>query len=380
MSEGASCVGTPRAPRPLPITTSGRTSRVTRSAVPLRPAIAARTRSLLTRRGGTTACGQIHPSSMRGSRTWRSTMLTARAMIWEPTEGHSPGQRQRPRPVLAPPEMLPSSLAFHGLPGIINVPTATVVPSGSVDLQYHNKRDPHIFPGVESEKTFNFAIGFLPWVTFGGRGTVADAIDRNLARDISANVELLLLQEGEWWPSVAVGLLDIGGGARFFESKYAVLSKSLWERVRLTAGYGRGPAQLDGPFGGIEVAPIPYVTLLAEYDTRDINAGVRLTPPMPSVLAAYGVPRPPLDLTWQNGKDFAWGVSLRHTFGEAKLQAPRTAQTTKDYHRWTPRRAWRSPGKRSVTSCRRNSSSAGWKMSESASSVGRTSPRWWSSW
>ena len=232
--------------------------------------------------------------------------------------------------------MLPSSLAFHGLPGIINVPTATVVPSGSVDLQYHNKRDPHIFPGVESEKTFNFAIGFLPWVTFGGRGTVADAIDRNLARDISANVELLLLQEGEWWPSVAVGLLDIGGGARFFESKYAVLSKTLWERVRLTAGYGRGPAQLDGPFGGIEVAPIPYVTLLAEYDTRDINAGVRLTPPMPSVLAAYGVPRPTLDLTWQNGKDFAWGVSLRHTFGEAKLQAPRTAQTTKDYHRWTP--------------------------------------------
>jgi len=57
---------------------------------------------------------------------------------------------------------------------------------------------------------------------------------------------------------------------------------------------------------------------------------------MPSVLAAYGVPRPTLDLTWQNGKDFAWGVSLRHTFGEAKLQAPCTAQTTKDYHRWTP--------------------------------------------
>ena len=74
--------------------------------------------------------------------------------------GPQPRPAPAPQPVLAPPEMLPSSLAFHGLPGIINVPTATVVPSGSVDLQYHNKRDPHIFPGVESEKTFNFAIGF----------------------------------------------------------------------------------------------------------------------------------------------------------------------------------------------------------------------------
>src|SRR5207248_9535869 len=73
-----------------------------------------------------------------------------------------------------------------------------------------------------------------------------------------------------------------------------------------------------------------------EHDTRSINAGGRLTPPLCSALAAYGVPRPSLDLSWQNGKDFAWGISLRHTLGEAKLQAPHTAQATRGYHRWTP--------------------------------------------
>src|SRR5262249_38342360 len=94
--------------------------------------------------------------------------------------GPQPRLAPAPEPFFAPTALLPSSLGFHGLPGIINIPTATVVPSGKVDLGYHTKRDPHIFPGVASEKTFNFAVGFLPRVTFGGRGTLADAADPNL--------------------------------------------------------------------------------------------------------------------------------------------------------------------------------------------------------
>ncbi len=252
------------------------------------------------------------------------------------------GPQPRPAPAperfFAPPEVMPSSLGFHGLPGIINIPTATVVPSGKADLGYHTKRDLHAFPGVESEKTFNFAIGFLPWMTFGGRGTAADVPGPGQPRHISANVELLLLQEGTWWPSVALGAMDFIGHTRFFDTKYGVLSKTLWDRVRLTAGYGSSTNLLDGPFGGIEIAPIPYVTLLAEYDTHSANAGLRLTPPMPSVLAAYGMPRPTLDLIWQDGgKDFAWGVSLRHTLGEAKAHAAlAAAQTSKRYYRAIP--------------------------------------------
>ncbi|GIX46151.1 MAG: hypothetical protein KatS3mg131_0362 [Candidatus Tectimicrobiota bacterium] len=128
----------------------------------------------------------------------------------------------------------------------------------------------------------------------------------------------------------------MGGGAPHFRSSYLVLSKSLWgRRVRGTVGYGTGPDTLEGPFGGLEVALNRYATLLGEYDGDDVNAGLRLFP-LPEWLEAYGLPRPVVDLVWQDFDEFVWGVGLRAVLGEAKYRAQRAARAQKRYQRWRP--------------------------------------------
>jgi hypothetical protein len=229
---------------------------------------------------------------------------------------------------------LQNSLSFQGLPGLIDIPTATMVPSGSVDMEYNVKRDRNVFPGIDAQKNFSFAIGLLPRITIGGRGTVTSKDGRDQARDISANVQILLLEEGLWWPAVAIGLQDISGGNNLFESDYLVLSKSLFGRVRGTVGFGTGPDTLEGLFAGAELKLNRFITLMGEYDTDDINVGIRLLP-LPKKLEAYGIPRPTVDLIWQDGNDFTWGVSLRSILGEAKFQAQRAARAHKRYQRWT---------------------------------------------
>jgi hypothetical protein len=231
------------------------------------------------------------------------------------------------------PEILRTSLSESGLPGIIHVPTATTVPNGRLDIGYNTTLDPNVFPGVTRQQNFNFAIGFLPRLTIGGRGTEAkDATGAELAGDISANVQLLLLEDKSWWPAIAVGLEDIGGGATHFRSGYVTLSKSLFGRLRGTVGFGTGPDVLKGTFAGAELALNRFVTLLGEYDTNAFNAGVRLFP-LPEKLESYGIPRPTVDVIWQEGGHVSWGISLRSVLGEAKFQAQREARADKRYSR-----------------------------------------------
>ena len=232
------------------------------------------------------------------------------------------------------PEILRGSLSASGLPGIIHVPTATTVPEGSLDVGYNVTRDPKVFPGVNQQKNFNFAFGFLPRLTIGGRGTDARNTDigKQLAGDISANAHFLVLEDKSWWPGVAVGLEDVGGGATFFRSGYVTLSKSLFGRLRGTVGFGTGPDVLKGPFAGGELALNRFVTLLGEYDADAVNAGVRLFP-LPEKWESYGIPRPTVDVMWQQGGHVSWGISFRSVLGEGKFQAQREARADKRYSR-----------------------------------------------
>ncbi len=219
----------------------------------------------------------------------------------------------------------------------MHVPAAATVPSGSLDMRYDNEWDPGVFPTVGSQGNFRFEFGLLPRISLGGRGTVAteQGTGRNLAGDLSANVQVLLLEDQRWWPAVAVGLQDFAGSVPFFRSRYVVMSKSLVGRVRGTFGYGRGPHALNGYFGGGELQLTNFLTLVGEYDAHAFNAGARLLP-MPRRLESYGIPRPSLELTWSDDHHVAWAIGLRTILGESKYVAQREARAARRYARPGP--------------------------------------------
>ena len=153
--------------------------------------------------------------------------------------------------------------------------------------------------------------------------------------------------------------------------------KPVWARAR-DGRLWDGPDVLDGPFAGVELALNRFVTLLGEYDAHAVNAGVRLFP-LPEKWEAYGIPRPTVDVLWQEGGHISWGISFRSVLGEAKFQAQRVARADKRYHRRSAALFADTSCRWSASSYRQNSSSVGWKMCASPSYDWRRASRsWWS--
>lgn len=207
-------------------------------------------------------------------------------------------------------------LSFQGLPGIIDVPIAGALDSGVLDVTFTPKRDHDVYPGEGAQRSVGVALGFLPRLTLGARGVVAKRASLSDSRDLSASLHLLLLEEGPVWPALAIGLQDIGGASSLFESKYVVLSKTFFERLRGTIGFGTGPDVLEGVFAGAELALEPFLTFLAEYDTDDVNLGVQIDPWF-DVFGAHDLPDPVLKLVWQRGSEVTAALGLRYALGEA---------------------------------------------------------------
>jgi len=226
---------------------------------------------------------------------------------------------------------LPVSQGALGIPGLIAIPNAGTLPVGFLDLGFNTIPDYTAFNprGLDRQYNVQFSLGLFSRVVISGRGSevrpsgilpprffradggrIVLLESSFLSRDLSASVHLLVLKEGAVWPAIAVGARDFGGSASQLEARYAVASKTLAGRLRLTAGYGWGEDLLKGGFGGIEVAPIPQVTLLGEYDADRFNGGLRLQP-VPSGLVSRGVPQATLDVTWAEGEGVTWGVALR---------------------------------------------------------------------
>jgi hypothetical protein len=205
--------------------------------------------------------------------------------------------------------------SLTGTTGLVTIPTAAMPADGTLtvgmnllDDRYHDyaqrKQQGH-------DAIVQFAsVGFLPFVEVGLRLSRGVDVPDQAIGDRMISVRLRVLKEEAHLPAVVVGVHDIVG-TRYFHAEYVVASKQVATplgAVGLHAGYGgdwssvRARAhQFVGGFGGISVAPRPWVTLMAEHDAERVNAGMRLHVWRVTVLgAAHGLDH------------FSGGISYTH--------------------------------------------------------------------
>ena len=93
-------------------------------------------------------------------------------------------------------------------------------------------------------------------------------------KDKSFDTKVRLLPERGWFPAIALGGQDIGGGTGVFRALYGAASKQVGE-LDLTLGYGT--RRIDGAFGGVRWTPsaAPAWSVVAEYDAYNYRRDVQ---------------------------------------------------------------------------------------------------------
>jgi hypothetical protein len=182
------------------------------------------------------------------------------------------------------------------------VPTAEVLDEGSVRLGL-NAHD--ALPGEDGVVNHLFSIGFAPGLELGGR--IAQPRSFGAGSDLSFNAKLSI-PTFDGGPSLAIGGQDLGGEAQNYRSRYAVATWP-WRTLRFTAGYDWGPDVLDGTLGGIEWRPWPFLGAYAEYDTQELNPGLKLQ-------------SPPLWAGLRIGANAGWRAATDEVEGGIELSIP----------------------------------------------------------
>ncbi len=189
-----------------------------------------------------------------------------------------------------------------GVKGLLNSPTAQFSPEGTVKIG-GNFLNTNMTPDTWDYNTFNFFLNitFFSFFEAAINNTAFDLQDRgkfdNVDRSIS--VRFRALKEGKYYPAIAIGSNDLltsnktsyfsgSGGNKYFGSHYVALSKSFNAgplNIGLHTAYNilsSKHKKLDNPIsGGISITPLALIdnryfselSLIAEYDTRNINIG-----------------------------------------------------------------------------------------------------------
>ncbi|MCG7199111.1 YjbH domain-containing protein [Marinobacter pelagius] len=182
-----------------------------------------------------------------------------------------------------------SDLAFPGYSGYLNVPSATVLDHGKAAVQYS---DQALETRANSGDTYGYynnvsgLFGIFPNVEVGGRltwdRTQANCYTEGCGiRDLSANIKIQAPFIPEEWFTLSAGVQDLGGETDDFESVYVVAGRRFGP-VEISAGYGdpKTPDRyLDGPFGGVSYRPLPWLNVMAEYDSQDVRLGLGASTP-----------------------------------------------------------------------------------------------------
>lgn len=148
------------------------------------------------------------------------------------------------------------SLNFYGSPGLVDMPSAEMLPDGQFTSTYS------WFGG---QARYNLTFQATPWLSASFRYNGIQTNGAQIAGfstyyDRGFDVRLRLLREGRYRPAVTVGLQDFAGTG-IYAGEYIVATKNFdtpalshrggTGRLKLTAGLGWGRLGSNGSIGSI---------------------------------------------------------------------------------------------------------------------------------
>jgi len=181
---------------------------------------------------------------------------------------------------------------LYGYSGLVLTPSALPEQDGTLAIGIN--RVPRLYNTAlrpASRTVFSSSLYFLPRLEVMLGITRPDDYQGGLG-DRTGAFRLFVLGEKKYTPALAIGAQDFFAAhqldfepvsAQHFSSAYAVLSKSFVQhKLVLSLGYGQKvfPANehhLVGAFGGLQWQPYEWVSMVAEYDAENWNAGVHFT-------------------------------------------------------------------------------------------------------
>ncbi|MGN6516059.1 MAG: YjbH domain-containing protein [Rhizomicrobium sp.] len=156
----------------------------------------------------------------------------------------------------------PQSENFYGQVGLLEMPSARLMPDGEISATVSTT------PAMD-----RYTLGFqaLPWLETTFRYARIDTYLPNFdLYDRSLGFKIRLRQEDDFWPSIAVGAMDIlGTGA--FGAEYLVASKRFGD---FDATFGVGWRR----FGGTATFENPFAAIIPSFKNINTNFGQGGTP------------------------------------------------------------------------------------------------------
>ncbi|GAI32071.1 unnamed protein product, partial [marine sediment metagenome] len=178
--------------------------------------------------------------------------------------------------------------SFEGLSGLIRTPTADVIPDGHyvvgsswIPRAYTSG----MHQGKSKSRPTYATVGFLPNLELSFRFTFYDDVTswfNGITTEWPYDMDRCLSAQYRVWrqkgarPALAIGAQDMKFGddaPKVGRAEYLVASHQ-FDDIRLHLGAGTG--RYRGIFAGTEARIGEKMKLMAEYDTNDVNLGLRM--------------------------------------------------------------------------------------------------------
>lgn len=201
-----------------------------------------------------------------------------------------------------------------GQSGNILTPDDVIVPTGTMDLSYHQIVN---FRNSDDLSATGITYGVTPNLELG-----ASFISSGDS-DVAFNGKYRLLTETTNRPAMLVGVYDVSGSANAVNGDpgfFLVFSKNITSTasnmvgepskpLRLTAGFGSGP--YDGLLVGLDWTLDPRLSLMADYTGGNVGGNDKLFSAGVRYAASDAIR---IDLAAIDFKDFAFGGDFRFKF------------------------------------------------------------------